>query len=327
MHDVESKEINKRTLEQAFNAIFHGQESFADFCSVNINDEVETFTISGRRIFKTSEKLKKYLRFIDRVILRHLSKDQDVVHSFTKDKNTFTAVNAHVCNDFFFLSDIKSFFSHISTKDVFLILKRDTENFPISDIEQYIEMLSLMMTYEDQLPVGFSTSPQLSNSFLYDFDCAVKNYCSKKSLLYTRYADDLIVSSNSFEKLENLKAIIQELLKNHASEKLLLNDKKTHITHLGNRVKILGLMILPNRMVTVDAKYKNKLELLLHFYLTNVEKYKSYLEDEFNGSEKSAFGMLHYVQSIDPKYLEKLQRKYGIYAIRSLMEVKTNDHR
>lgn len=323
---VSTRKMNQRTLEQAFNTIFHGKANFADFCSLDTSEEIETFTVSERKIFKTSEKLKKYLRFIDRVVLRHLAKDDDVVHSFTKEKNTFTAVKAHVDNNYFFLTDIKSFFSHITMQDVCRILSRNKEEIPISNIDKYIEMLASVMTVDDQVPVGFSTSPQLSNGFLYDFDRAVKSYCSEKSLVYTRYADDLIVSGNSFDELAELKTLFQHLLTEYASPKLLLNEKKTHITHLGNRVKILGLIILPNRTITVDAKYKNKLELLLHFYVSDEKKYQSYLEEKFNGSEKSAFGMLHYVQSIDPQYLEKLQRKYGIYAIRTLMESKSNDH-
>ncbi|GEA02141.1 hypothetical protein KUL17_10380 [Alteromonas sp. KUL17] len=326
-HEADSNQTKKKTLEQAFNTIFHDKEDFSEFCSLDVISEVEPFTISDREVFKTSDRLKRYLRFIDRIILRHLSIDTDVVHSFSQEKNTYTAVKEHVGNDYFFLTDIESFFSKIKTEDVKKILYRNINNIPISDIENYIDFLSSVVSFNNQLPVGFSTSPRLSNSFLYDFDIALKTYCSRESLTYTRYADDVIISGASFEKLERLKTTIQDFLKIHASNELRLNKSKTRITHLGNKVKILGLMILPNRTITIDAKYKSRLELLLHFYSNNKEKYQSYLEENFNGSEKSVFGMLHYVQSIDPDYLDKLQRKYGIYAVRFFMEKKSNDNR
>lgn len=319
--------MSKRTLKQAFNAIFHDESAFFEFCSLDIRGEVETFTVAGRKVFKTSEKLKKYLRFIDRVILRHLAKNEDVVHSFTKDKNTLTAVQAHTGHNYFFLTDIKSFYSNIKANDVIRMLDRDKELVPISDIDLYINRLASLMTFDDSVPVGFSTSPQLSNGFLFEFDCVAREFCSEKSLTYTRYADDIIISGKSFEELSELKGVIQALLEKHASSNLLLNEEKTHITHLGNKVKILGLSILPNGKITIDRKYKKKLELLLYFYLTDQNKYKSFLQEEFKGSEQSLFGLLHYAKSIDLPYLEKLQRKYGVYALRTLMEERWNEPR
>ena len=319
--------MTKRTFEQAFNAVFHDESAFVDFCSLDISREIETFTVTGRTVFRTSDKFKKYLRFVDRVILRYLAKDKRVVHSFTKEKSTLTAIQAHTGNNYFFLTDIKHFYSNIKTDDVLRILKRDKELVPISDVELYINRLVSVMTFDGSIPVGFSTSPQLSNAFLFEFDCVVRKFCDEKYLTYTRYADDIIISGKGFDELSELRDVIQAMLKKYASSSLLLNEEKTHITHLGNKVKILGLSILPNGKITIDAKYKKKLELLLHFYITDQDKYKSFLQNEFKGSEQSLFGMLHYAQSVDPSYLDKLQRKYGVYALRTLMEERWNEPR
>jgi len=118
--------MSKRTFEQAFNAVFHDKDAFVDFCSIDVSKEVETFKVSDRTVFKTSDKFKKYLRFIDRVILRYLAKDEDVVHSFTKGKNTLTMVQAHSGNNYFFLTDIKSFYPNIKADDVLRLMKRDS---------------------------------------------------------------------------------------------------------------------------------------------------------------------------------------------------------
>ena len=319
--------MSKRTLEQAFNAVFHDKAAFVDFCAIDVSKEVETFSVSDRTVYKTSDKFKKYLRFVDRVILRFLAKDEDVVHSFTKGKNTLTTVQAHSGNNYFFLTDIKNFYPNIKADDVLRLMKRDSHLVPILDIEAYIDRLTSMMTFGGSIPIGFPTSPQLSNAFLFEFDCAVKSHCKDNGLIYTRYADDIVISGKSFDELAELKTNVQILLEKYASPNLLLKEEKTHITHLGNKVKILGLLVLPNGQITLDAKYKKKLELLLHFYTTDEDKYKSFLEEEFKGSEKSLFGLLHYAKTVDPSYLEKLQRKYGVYALRTFMEEKWNDQR
>ncbi len=319
--------MSKRTFEEAFNAVFHDKSEFTDFLSLDLEKEIKSFEIDSRTVFRASDKLKKYLRFIDRVILRSLAKDEDVAHAFVKGKSTLTAVKAHIRNKYFFLTDIREFYSNIETDDVRRILKRDIELLPISDIEHYIELIVNMATVDGSLPIGFPTSPQLSNAFLYEFDRAVKAFCSSHSLTYTRYADDVIISGQTFNELSDLRNVVQKLLKTHASSKLSLKESKTHITQLGNKVKILGLVILPNGRVTIDTKYKNDIESLLHFYLTNKEKYNNLLAKKFRGDERSLFGVLHYANSIDPAYLDKLQRKYGVYTLRTLMVDKWNDQR
>lgn len=318
--------MEKRTLEQAFNAIFHNEKSFEDFCELKINDEVKSFTLdSGRLVYRPSTKFKTILRFIDRVVLRTLAKDEDVVHSFVKGKSTLSAVKAHASNKYFFLTDIREFYPSIKSADVYRILKRDKDLISISDLENYIDLLVGMVSFGGSLPVGFPTSPQLSNAFLYEFDLELKNYCSDHKLIYTRYADDIIVSGAAFEELSELKELVQKLLIKYGSQTLKLKEQKTHITQFNNKVKILGLIILPNGNVTIDAKYKKKIELALFFYSNNKDKFSDYLIEEFKGDERSLFGLLHYAKSIDVSYIEKLQRKYGVYSVRALMEAKQGD--
>lgn len=320
--------MTTRTFEQAFNAIFHDKSIFDDFCSLDMKNEVSTFTTaSGRTVYRTSKKLKKYLRFIDRVIFRYFDNDDDVVHSFIKGKSTLTAVSAHTGNSYFFLTDIRDFYPNVKTEDVQHVLERNKHLIPISDIDNFIDLIVSMTSYEGSIPVGFPTSPRLSNAFLFEFDQAVKSFCQENSLIYTRYADDIIISGQSFDELSDLRNKIQALLIDYASPNLLLKEAKTHITHLGNKVKILGLNILPDGKISVDAKYKQKIETLLHFFVNNKEKYNDFLSDEFGGDERSLFGLLHYIKSVDAAYIEKLQRKYGAYTVRTLMEEKWNVQR
>lgn len=99
-----------RTLEQAFNAVFHNKESFADFYNVDPTEHVKEFLYNNRKVYKTSKRYKNYLRFLDKVILRHIVINSDVAHSYVKGKSALTAVKAHAQNNAFFLTDIKSFF-------------------------------------------------------------------------------------------------------------------------------------------------------------------------------------------------------------------------
>lgn len=316
-----------RTLEQAFSAVFHNKESFDDFCSFDPEENVEEFLYKDRKVYRTSKKYKSYLRFLDKVILRHLAKNADVAHSYIKGKSVLTAVAAHAGSSAFFLTDIKSFFPNITKQDVARVLTRDKALIPIADFEPYISYCSRIMTWDNSIPVGFPTSPQLSNGFLFEFDSALHSFCEKHGLIYTRYSDDIIISGDNKEELLTLRDFIQELLHTHASDRLFINSEKTRITHIGNKVKILGLIITQEGNVTVDSKYKRTLESLLYFYTTDKERYVDFLKKSLDGKEHSLFGLLHYVKATDPAYIEKLQRKYGLLALRMLMEDKWSEKR
>lgn len=320
----------QRTFEQAFNAVFHDKEIFEEFLSLEVEKEVEKIVIENkikkqrRLFFRQSEKLKKYLRFVDRVILRNLAKNIDVVHSFTKEKSTLTAVNAHSKNDYFFQTDISSFYDSITKDDVLRILKRDVDLIPISDLVDYIDFLSSIMTYDSTLPIGFSTSPQISNAFLFEFDGELNEICKKRDVVYTRYADDIILSGMKLSHLEDMANIIDSLMLKLFSGKISLNKGKTKLTWKGNKVKILGLTILPNGVVTIDKKHKNIIETLLHLYTTDINKFESHLSTMDGFNKRSLFGLLHYANSIDQQYIGKLQRKYGSLAVYKLMEDSQN---
>ena len=304
--------------------MFHDDEAYRDFLSFDIEKEIEEIRLKKRTVYKTSKKLKSYLRLIDRVMLRKLAKNESVVHSFTKGRSTLTALQEHSKSKVFFQTDIKNFYHEIKESDVRRVLIRDSNLIPIIDFYDYIDRIVDLVVVKGALPIGFVTSPQISNAFLNEFDGVLKDYCDDNNLVYTRYADDLIISSREKTDLSELKVVVYGLLVKHASKNMVLNESKTQILTFKSKVKILGLVILPNGQVTIESKHKKNIEALLYFYNNDKEKYRDLLEKVFREGERSFFGLLHYAKSVDPNYIRKLQRKYGVFAVRSLMEEKWN---
>jgi len=310
-----------QTLEQAHNTIFHTRQKFPDFCSLDMSDDVvKKREVNGVLICAPSPQLKNNLKFLNKVIFRNLAFDSNVVHAFVKGRSVYTALESHAAGKYFFLTDIRNFYSCITKNDVKKVLERDKRIIPISDFENYIDKIVDITTFEEGLPIGFPTSPLLSNAFLYEFDKTLSDYASRLELTYTRYADDIIISSGKLTELLGLKDQIQRFLCDNASPKLVLNNSKTRIIHQGNKVKILGLVILPNGKITIDRKYKNLIECLLHYYVRDKSKFDDLLKSRLSGNFGKLFGLLHYSNSIDPVYMLRLQRKYGLYAVKSLME-------
>lgn len=116
----------------------------------------------------------------------------------------------------------------------------------ISDFEynekahkQLKSLLEIVLTYDNVLPQGFRTSPILSNYYLMRADIRIKKYCDKLGFTYSRYADDIIISTSN-EKLVTKKVIvvINSILTDF---NLTLNKRKTRLTK--NELSLNGFVI------------------------------------------------------------------------------------
>ena len=307
--------LTRLPLQVAFNSTFHNKFDFDDFLTLDVKSECQSFYINNKVIFNPSIKLKRYLRFLNSFVFDYAQINTDVVHSYRKGKNAYTAVVKHVDSKYFFQTDIKRFFNSITTQDIELVFENNLIDIPIVDIENYKSKLLKLVMVDGLLPVGFSSSPSLSNTCLYAFDNALERYCLANAIVYTRYSDDIILSSNIADVLKDAELFISEQLNLFHSGRIQLNSHKTKHTHKGQKIKLLGMVILPSGKVSVDIKLKQKLEVLLHFYINDKEKFSDYLKNNYHGDLSTISGQLNYINSIDSAYLNKLRKKYGNYIV------------
>lgn len=151
-------------------------------------------------------------------------------------------------------------------------------------------------------------------------------------MTYTRYSDDIIISSgNEINELETT-SIIQSLLFNFVNNDFIVNDKKTKTYKKGSGNSLLGFNILPNGYVTIPSKDKKEVEILLHFYLTSPKSFEDYIIKNIVNRYKNQEGKsideigksflsckLIGINAMDKKYLTKLRGKYGNTLIEMFM--------
>lgn len=94
------------------------------------------------------------------------------------------------------------------------------------------------------LPQGAPTSPMLSNLCMVEFDAKVEAIAVKHGLTYTRYADDLCLSTSNkkFGRASARQAIsqVQAAMAQHG---LSPNSSKTRVCPPGSRKIVLGLLV------------------------------------------------------------------------------------
>lgn len=304
--------MNKRPLDQLFFATFRGEYAFEDFLELDLSQAFSEVEFDGRVVYSPSKSLKRYLGFLSRVLFDRLPVEEDVVFSYRKGVNVVDAVRSHSSSKYFLQADIENFFGSISREIILDTIVKSVDFCPVSDIDKWMDRILAMVTVGGALPPGFPTSPAISNACLYGFDKKFRSWCLDNNLFYTRYADDLIVSGMEEEPCKLAISYLSKFLESEFGGCVRLNDKKTRFTRPGERVKILGVSILPNGMVSVDGRVKKNSEIAMHYLIKDREVFISFLkEDDFESAIKRFSGQLNYINTIDPVFLDKLRKKYG----------------
>lgn len=203
-------------------------------------------------------------------------------HGFIKGKNYQTFLGPHLGNTFFMRLDIENFFPSFSVDLLDTVLREHIE-----DDNALFNVIQLC-TLHDELPQGICTSPVLSNILFRRIDQRILKYCQtieegrrrnndlwfvpeeKIIIRYTRYADDMLFSSNCFDFEENLNFLrmIRRILKENGFQ---INKQKTVI---GRERVVLNGYVLDNKLHLSRMKLQNIRRILYFFRDKNTEEYK-----------------------------------------------------
>ena len=176
--------------------------------------------------------------------------------------------------------------------------------FPTEIYAENLRVLLTMLCYhQDALPQGAPSSPAISNILLRDFDERVGQWCGERHIAYTRYCDDMSFSG-VFDAKEVLCFVQQELQR----EGYYLNERKTHLTHPGQRQMVTGIVV--NQGLSIPADYRRMLRQELHFCQKyGVHEHLAHLNLSCSEREylQKLLGRVNYVLSVMPEKREMQQ--------------------
>lgn len=305
----------KKPLEALFRSMYHDKLDFSDFVHGAVDLNYSTFEHHEhdkvRTIVKPNKKLKTFHTFLNLFLFEYLPINERVVFSYRKGFSAFDAVAPHGAGKHFFQSDIRGFFTSIDRSLIRQTIERGKGHAPIADVDVYIERILDLVCIDGALSPGLPSSPVISNAVLMSFDDETEAYCRSFGGTYTRYSDDLIVSGPAREPLEGLREHLSSSLESKYGTRFELNASKSKLFKTGGKISILGLTILPNGRISIDSKVRTEIEVLLHFYLTDREKFSERAGGDVEKASERISGYLNYVNAMDGTYLDKLRRKYG----------------
>ncbi|MBI2381211.1 MAG: RNA-directed DNA polymerase [Gammaproteobacteria bacterium] len=313
--------MTPRPLHQLFDAMYHGKYRFEEFLELKPEEHYSSVQWNSRTIYKPSQKLKEFHSFLNGFLLEHLSVNESVSFAYRKGATLLQAVVPHARSRAFYQTDLERFFDSITSDLIRSALERAAT--PVSDLTNHIDHILSLLTIDGKLPIGYSTSPILSNACLLGFDERLAGISKERQWIYTRYADDIIISAGDRQTIEEASEVIESCLAAELGEGFRLNPSKSKLTTIGRKVKLLGLVILPNGAIAIDRDIKNRIESWLHFYVRDRSRLAKIFEEERSERMEEGLqrlsGLVSYAYAADPPYLEKLRAKFGATIIDSFL--------
>lgn len=185
--------------------------------------------------------------------------------------HTHTAINE---KRYYLRLDIKDFFGSIKKHHIEQVFEY---YFKIDDNNETLKKFTDLVTLNNSLPQGAVTSPVISNIVFRSFDLRIQKYCKNLDIIYTRYADDLLFSSNSPKLHENffIKMIAQIF-----GNKFVINSSKVKKSVFS--ISLNGFVV--DSKVRISRSKKTEISELIFLFHKN-GKPKSI--DEFLGRLKN----------------------------------------
>lgn len=216
----------------------------------------------------------------------------------------------HVRNKYLLKVDFKDFFPSISAVDISAHLKAH-----LGLTEDLAWGLARILTRNDpqgrlHLSIGAPSSPAVSNAVMYEFDSKLAKFCEEKKVSYSRYADDLALSTEVPHVLDDVYKYVQTLLEEIAYPKLAINPDKTVFTSKKYQRQLTGLILTNDGKVSLGREKKRMIRAMANNYC------EGKLESNLHGRLK---GFLAFAHSIEPKFVLKIKAAMGEEAYMRLL--------
>lgn len=284
-----------------------------------------------RKISSPHDSLAKLQKWILKEILNQLPLS-DSATAFRKNLSIKDNAEVHCEARWLIKIDLKDFFHSIDEIMIYRIfrklgytallsfelsrlLTRSSKNVKRLKKQIKVHEYKLYQTSNNSLgylPQGASTSPYLANLVFKSIDELIHQICNKEELTYTRYADDIVISTmdKNFKRIDCLK-VLKKIRKIIINKGFQLNSKKTQIIPPGSRKIVTGL-IVNSSTPSIPKEIKIKVEAHLHFSSKNslLEHCRFHGFYTIQGFLNYLKGLIQFCYSIDQTLGEKYFRLY-----------------
>ena len=166
-------------------------------------------------------------------------------------------------------------------------------------------------THLGHLPQGAPTSPKLANLIVRPLDREIASIAHERGLVYTRYADDITLSTASEYSRSQAQELVRSIYSMLPRYGLRPNPQKAQIIPPGARKIVLGLLVEGDRP-RLSKRFRRKLECHMYYSAKDpVGHAQRRGFDSVLGLRNHIGGLLVFATHVDPQYAAKISEKHS----------------
>lgn len=259
-----------------------------------------------RSIAQPSSELKTLQYWVSHKILSKLPVST-AAYAYKKGDSIKRHAQLHAKSRFFLHADIRNFFPSIKSLHLNPILRENKHIFEDIglDLEESLVDIRKICFRKDSLSIGAVSSPVISNVVMYSFDEIMLEYCKANGYLYSRYADDIYISSKSYIPKDVLTFLQRELVKCGFT----MNYSKTKFCSSKSRRKVTGLVITNDSRISIGTERRKAIKKMVYDKLVHGK-----------GDPYQILGYLSFLKDVEPNTYNNLIVKYSQYCSEDIVK-------
>lgn len=269
----------------------------------------------SRRIDEPLPELMQALRELKQIFeIRFHALYHTSAFAYVPRRCTVDMVKRHQQNESMWFAhyDFHNFFGSTTPTFLWSML---TKVWPFSEVAKdsvgRVELAkSLSLCFLDGgLPQGTPISPMLTNLMMIPFDHRMNNHIEamdRRRYVYTRYADDITISSRSSFDYTKVEAEIVEVLRELRAP-MTINKEKTHYGNRNGSNWMYGMMLNRQNEITVGWRNVEQFRLTLFQYLNDRKNGIAWPLEKL----RSLSGTISYYKMVNEAQCNRIIDKYN----------------
>ena len=236
----------------------------------------------------------------------------DCAYAYVKNRSTIHALEKHQQNNsnWYLKLDLQDFFPSCTPE---IIYDRLMQLFPFyyigNESRARLRRIIQICCLHNGLPQGTPMSPLLTNLVMVSYDYEIYRKLVRRNgqhFVYTRYADDILISSQTHFDWQTLQTELAEIL-----QPFRIKTQKTRYGSKAGQNWNLGLMLNKDNKITLGHRKIKLLNAMINNFLKDFSNNIRWSRDDTYALQ----GQVGYWQHIDEQYcahiIEKYERKYN----------------